>query len=93
MYSQDFIPQSVAKFRVDSVQITGQSVWDKEKKEMVSKNGATVILHPVTGGSEENEQFFDSTPGGEIRLDIVNLDAAKVFVPYKNVYVGFAAAP
>ena len=48
---------------------------------------------PVTGGSEENEQFFVSTPAGKITLDVVNPRAVRDLKAGKYYYVDFAEAP
>lgn len=37
--------------------------------------GAKVTLLPVTGGSEENKEFWKYTPNGKIELSIDNPDA------------------
>ena len=84
--------QTRAKFRVDSVQITEMQVYNKATQEMKATQVATIILHPVTGASKENEEFYASTPGGEIKLDIVNLPAAIIFKQGKEVYVDFTPA-
>jgi hypothetical protein len=81
-----------AKFRVDSVQITTQPVYDRLSRETKSTEVATVILHPVTGGSKENEEFYAATPGGEIRLDVLNMSAAVMFKQGVQVYVDFSPA-
>ncbi len=43
----------------------------------------------VTGTSEENKQFFASTPGGTIELSAVRDD---LFVPGKDYYLDFSPA-
>jgi hypothetical protein len=55
-------------------------------------NGATVVLRPVTQGSEENEKFFKFTPWGSIELGTVNNDAIAEFEIGKEVYVDFTPA-
>ena len=56
------------------------------------QNGANVLLEPVTGGSKENESFYKYTPGGKIELSTINPEAAKQFVPGKEMYVDFSPA-
>ncbi len=68
----------VAKFKVES----NRTVDD----------GQHVLMHPVTGGSPENDSFFVATPSGSISLRITT-DAAKAFVPGKEYRVTFEAAP
>lgn len=67
-----------AKFRVDGV----------EKQE----DGSTIRLSPVIGGSEENDQFYRYTPGGNIILSTINQAAADQFVAGKEFYVDFTPA-
>lgn len=52
----------------------------------------TVTLYPVTGGSPENEKFYASTPGGEIKLGVINAGAVAQFEPGKTYYVDFTPA-
>lgn len=52
----------------------------------------TIVLTPVTSGSAENEQFYDSTPYGEIKLGTINLEAAALFPLMGEVYVDFTPA-
>ena len=49
----------------------------------------TVYLHPVYSGSEENKRFFESTPGGNITLNILNESALVQFEQGKEYYVDF----
>jgi hypothetical protein len=51
-----------------------------------------INLSPVTGGSEENDRFFASTPTGTITLTTVNMEAAKQFENGKEYYVDFTPA-
>lgn len=46
-------------------------------------------FQPVTGTSEENKQFFASTPGGQLKLQAVRED---LFVPGKEYYLEFRPA-
>ena len=54
--------------------------------------GKRILLNAVTGGSAENDEFYDHTPGGGIRLEVVNEEAAKVFEQGKQYYVDFTPA-
>lgn len=51
-----------------------------------------VVLHPVTGGSDENDRFFDATPGGVLRLSIVRSDVLDRFTVGGEYYVTFSPA-
>lgn len=75
-----------AKFFVQSITYTKH--WDKQKGHV-----ATIELCPVTGGSEENKAFFDSTPTGNIRVGTVNQEAAAAFEIGTEFYVDFTPAP
>lgn len=54
---------------------------------------AAIRLVPVSSGSEENEEFFKWTPGGEIYLSVVNPAAAEQFEVGKEYFVDFTPAP
>ena len=51
-----------------------------------------VHLSPVYSGSEENKQFYKSTPGGSISLNVLNEDARKYFEQGKEYYIDFTTA-
>lgn len=53
---------------------------------------ASLELVPVYANSKENKRFFKYTPGGEIKLQVVNPEAAKQFEIGKEYYVDFTAA-
>lgn len=57
-----------------------------------SNEAGNVILRPVVGGSNENDQYYKYTPGGECRLSILNEAAAKQFEVGKEYYVTFEQA-
>lgn len=46
-------------------------------------------FQPVTGGSEENKQFFASTPGGQLKMTAVRED---LFDPGQAYYLTFTPA-
>lgn len=54
--------------------------------------GAFILLQPVIGGSEENKQFYEYTPGGKIELSTVNEEAVKQFELGKEYYIDFSPA-
>jgi hypothetical protein len=74
-----------AKFKVTS--ITRREHWDKSKGEIQS-----IELNPVTNGSPENASFYAATPGGSIKLDTINGDAAAQFTLGGEFYVDFTPA-
>ena len=51
-----------------------------------------VVLQPVVGGSLENDEFYNSTPAGNIRLEVVNAAAFAQFDVGKQYYVDFTTA-
>jgi len=57
----------------------------------VNSWGTEVFLSPVYGNSEENKQFFASTPAGDIRMTIKNEVAAEQFEIGNEYYVDFIA--
>lgn len=66
------------KFRCDAVEFV--------------KDAASVKFSAVTNGSEENKQFFKWTPGGQLTVFSVNLDAARAFVPGADYYLDITPA-
>ena len=81
-----------AKFQCANKEIVTDSGWDYQEKQSTTKQVANITLYPVVSGSTENEEFFKSTPNGEITLRILNLPAAEVFSIGKEYYVDFSAA-
>lgn len=73
-----------AKFKVSS--ITRQPGWNGAKEVH------TVELIPVTGDSEENMRFYAATPGGGIKLSVVNEAVGKQFDLGDEFYVDFTKA-
>jgi hypothetical protein len=62
----------------------------ESKTEFVS--GVSILLRPVTCGSIENEKFYQYTPGGELRLEVVNKETATKFEPGKEYYIDISPA-
>lgn len=58
----------------------------------LAKDTAVINLVPVTSGSPENEKFFRYTPGGEVKLSVVDRKTADAFVPGKEYFVDITAA-
>lgn len=55
-------------------------------------NGFSVRLIPVTGGSPENEKFYQYTPAGVVELTTINRAAADQFEVGKSYYLDFEMA-
>jgi hypothetical protein len=53
---------------------------------------ATVILTPVTSGSEENKEFWQYTPSGKVEMTIKNEAALKYFAAGEEYYLTFEKA-
>lgn len=53
----------------------------------------TILLTPVTSGSEENKRFYAATPSGRIELSCVNAEAVKEFDLGMEVYIDFRPVP
>lgn len=73
-----------AKFFVCRV---GQTVYGGGKPQ------TEIELQAVGGGSEENKQFFQYTPSGNIKLGVLNEAAAAQFSIGQEFYVDFTPAP
>lgn len=68
------------------------SVVEKKETPASEGNGFAIMLAPVTGGSDENKQFYKWTPGGSIYLATINPAAAEQFKVGKSYYVDFTEA-
>jgi len=55
-------------------------------------NKATVYLEVVTGGSEENQKFWNSTPAGTATIQLDNPQAIKFFEENQEYYLTFEPA-
>ena len=56
------------------------------------KEGQSVHFSPVYSGSDENKEFFQATPGGQIAFYTVNQSALDQFEQGKEYYVDFTRA-
>jgi hypothetical protein len=77
--------------------MTRAKFWCKKVSKVKFGNpngdlGVEVELAAVYAGSEENKRYFQWTPSGEIKLGILNPDAAAIFEPGKEYYVDFSPA-
>lgn len=54
--------------------------------------GGSVIMHPVTSGSPENESFFKYTPSGSLNLSTINQAAFDAFEEGKEYYIDVTPA-
>ncbi len=72
-----------AKFKVQRIE---RSLW------RTGVEVQTIVLHPVVIGSQENAQFYEATPSGEIKLGTVNAEAAAQFELEGEYYVDFTKA-
>ena len=74
-----------AKFKVN--EIVKRLHWDKSKGPLF-----VIKLSPVTSGSKENEQFYDTTPAGSIELGTLNAAAGEQLDLGAEYYVDFTRA-
>jgi hypothetical protein len=65
----------------------------RAKFECTRNEGSNIALNAVHSGSDENKEFFQHTPNGQISLQVVNEPAASQFVVGKQYYVDFTRAP
>lgn len=72
-----------AKFRVSHLEPTS------------NPEAFTVVLYPVYGGVEgnENNEYWQLTPSGQVVLTTVNRAAWEQFEPGQDYYVDFTPAP
>lgn len=52
----------------------------------------TVVLRPVTGGSEENKQFYAWSPSGEFKFGTINKAALEALPLGAEVYIDIELA-
>lgn len=81
-----------AKFKVSYKEKRTVNMWSNAEQKGIEMEVIDVFMYPVVGSSEENNQFFASTPTGEIKLGIVNVDAANGLEVGKSYYVDFTPA-
>lgn len=65
--------------------------WDQRNLETVEMR--TLVMVPVSGGSEENQRFWDASPSGELKLGTINPEAWQAFELGGEYYVDFTPAP
>jgi hypothetical protein len=78
-----------AKFQCHAKGQYEVTVWDEEHKNPQPGIAYRYEFYAVAGGSDENNKFFASTPGGSITLYAVRDD---LFVPGQSYYLDFSAA-
>ena len=81
-----------AKFVVTAVTEKKINQWLNAEKKSGEATAYDVQMTPVSGGSDENEKFFASTPGGVFTLVTVNEEAGKVFERGKEYYIDITPA-
>lgn len=88
-----------AKFKVQRIErfmttkgVKREAPDHSVRTEYVPCEAWNVYLFPVSGGSEENRQFWNASPGGEIKLMTVNADAVRQFDLDGEFYVDFTPA-
>lgn len=81
-----------AKFVVTAVNEKKINQWLNAEKKSGEATAYDVQMTPVSGGSDENEEFFASTPGGVFTLLTVNEEAGKMFKQGKEYYIDVTPA-
>lgn len=79
-----------AKFLCISKTETWSNIWVDGKS--IPGTLVSVKFQVVTGGSDENKQFFASTPSGSIELGQMKKEIADQFELNKEYYVDFTQA-
>jgi hypothetical protein len=67
------------KFQLQRYQST--LAWNDRTKEL-----RTLYFTPVTGGSNENKEYYDATPSGEFQFGTINRAAWEQFQIGKSYY-------
>jgi len=81
-----------AKFQLNSYTTTMHSGW-KDGKSTPPVEVRTLNFTPVCYDTEENKQFWASTPTGSLQLGTVNQEVWKLFELNKSYYLDFTPAP
>jgi hypothetical protein len=81
-----------AKFICVSKTETAGNYYDSQTQE--SKSGTVVAVRfiPVTSGSNENKEFYKSTPSGNVELGGLRKEVADQFQLQKEYYIDFTEA-
>jgi hypothetical protein len=64
----------------------------KQKWNKQDEGSTTVMLSPVTSGSDENNEFWQYTPSGRLEMTIKNEAAVKYFELGEEYYLTFDKA-
>ncbi len=78
-----------AKFKVIGMDVADGRRYNEETQNKDIVKTATVRMLPVYEGSTENEEFFNATPAGDIRLDLLNEKTFSKFKVGKDYYIDF----
>jgi hypothetical protein len=78
-----------AKFTCFSVRKYRSDVWDNQTGHSTERFLYDYEFNAVSGNSDENKEFFASTPSGSIKLSAVRND---LFEPGKSYYLDFSPA-
>jgi hypothetical protein len=82
-----------AKFECVYVEVKqGDQSWHYKEGNAEPLDVVNVTLQAVVPDSEENKQFFASTPSGQITLSILRPEAVTWFEKGKKYYVDFTSA-
>lgn len=82
-----------AKFQVVSIDPVPGTRYNPETKEQDPIEMSNIKLEAVMDGtSQENKEFFEATPSGQINLNCANQEAAKAFEIGAQYYVDFTKA-
>lgn len=87
--SKTLMSKTICKFQITSKEKSETHVYNKNHPVPV----VAVTMMPVYTGSKENEEFFASTPGGNIMLSVVNRDALEGFEVGDEVFVTIEKSP
>jgi hypothetical protein len=81
-----------AKFKVADVVKTVGTFYDYTTKDNLEKEVYSVTLYAVADGTDENKEFFASTPAGHIQMNTVNAAAGLYFKAGDEYYLDFTKA-
>jgi hypothetical protein len=82
------------KFRCDSVERVASSKPGPDGK-YVPCEAVNLKFSPVYANGDpnhENSKFWNATPGGQLHLNVVNVEAVTMFGPGKEYYLDISPA-
>lgn len=79
-----------AKFYVGEKKINANQ--PHQGADPIFNQSTSVVMYPVTSGSDENKAFFKASPSGKFEINIINQAAADQLEIGKSYYIDITPA-